>query len=130
VINLPVAKHHSLSTLTLVMTNWIGAVGGGRWSLHQDIHRTIVDLAQFFRPTVTLIDATRILLRNGPSGGSPSDVEIKKTLILSDDPVAADAAATRLFGLDPKSIGFISLAEQANLGKAAPEAVKNQQVVL
>ena len=56
-INLPVAKHHSLTTLTLGMKNWIGSVGGSRWSLHQDINQTIVDLAQFFKPTITLIDA-------------------------------------------------------------------------
>jgi len=130
VINLPVAKHHSLSSLTLGMKNWIGAVGGSRWSLHQDIHQTIVDLAQFFRPTVTLIDATRILVNNGPSGGSPSDVEAKNTLILSDDPVAADAAGARLFGLDPRSIGFIRLGEQANLGTAAPDGLERKRLAL
>jgi uncharacterized protein (DUF362 family) len=56
-INLPVAKHHSLSTLTLGMKSWIGGVGGRRSALHQDIHQSTVDLAQFFKPTVTLIDA-------------------------------------------------------------------------
>ena len=98
VINLPVAKHHILSSLTLGMKNWIGAVGGRRWSLHGDIHENIVDLAQFFKPTVTLIDATRFMTRNGPSGGSNSDVAKRNTLILSDDPVAADAKAAMLFG--------------------------------
>ena len=44
-INLPVAKHHSLSSLTLGMKNWIGGVAGSRWSLHQDINQSIVDLA-------------------------------------------------------------------------------------
>ncbi len=130
VINLPVAKHHSLSSLTLGMKNWIGGVGGSRWSLHQDIHQSIVDLARFFRPTITLIDATRILVRNGPSGGSPSDVETKNTLILTDDPVAGDAEAARLFNLDPKKIGFIRLAEKWNLGTADPLALERKQVVL
>jgi uncharacterized protein (DUF362 family) len=115
-INLPIAKHHSLSTLTLGMKNWIGAVGGGRWSLHQDIHRTVVDLAQFFKPTVTLIDAVRILTANGPSGGSTADVEVKNTLILSNDPVAADGAAAMLFDRKPEEIGFIRLAQKQGLG--------------
>jgi uncharacterized protein (DUF362 family) len=115
-INLPVAKHHSLSRLTLGMKNWIGGVGGSRWSLHQDINRSIVDLAQFFKPTVTLIDAVRIMTRNGPSGGSISDVQVKNTLILSDDPVAADARAALLFGRDPHKIGFIRLAQKQGLG--------------
>jgi uncharacterized protein (DUF362 family) len=116
VINLPVAKHHILSSLTLGMKNWIGAVGGKRWSLHQDIHQNIVDMAHFFRPTVTLIDATRIMARNGPSGGSRSDVIEKNTLILSDDPVAADAKASLLFGKRPEDIGFIRLGQKWGLG--------------
>ncbi len=116
VINLPVAKHHILSSLTLGMKNWFGAVGGRRGTLHRDIHPNIVDLAQFFNPTLTLIDATRIMTRNGPSGGSTSDVAKKNTLILSDDPVAADAKASLLFGKRPKDIGYIRLAEKRGLG--------------
>jgi len=98
VINLPVAKDHILSSLTLGMKNWFGAIGGRRGSLHRDIHPNIVDLAQFFKPSITLIDAIRIMTRNGPSGGSTSDIVKKNTLILSDDPVAADAKASLLFG--------------------------------
>jgi len=115
-INLPVAKVHGLSDLTLGMKNWIGAVGGRRYALHQDIHQTIVDLAQFFRPTVTLIDATRIMTRNGPSGGSMADVAVMNRLILSNDPVAADARAAGLFGYAPDDIGFIRLGKKWQLG--------------
>ena len=116
VINLPVAKVHSLSGLTLGMKNWIGAVGGRRSALHQDIHLTIVDLAQFFNPTITLIDATRIMVANGPSGGSRSDVAVSNRLILSDDPVAADAKAAGLFNFRPQDICFIGLGEKWGLG--------------
>jgi uncharacterized protein (DUF362 family) len=130
VINLPVAKHHSLSTLTLGMKNWIGAVGGSRWSLHQDIHQTVVDLAQFFKPTVTLIDATRILTRNGPSGGSPSDVVAKNRLILSNDPVAADAKAAYLFDAQPEKIGYIRLAEKQGLGTYSLEKLDQRKVTV
>ena len=115
-INLPVAKHHSLSTLTLGMKNWIGGVGGRRSALHQDIHQSTVDLAQFFKPTVTLIDATRIMTRNGPSGGSLSDVAEKKTLILSDDPVAADARASQKIKKNPENLEFIRLGKKWGLG--------------
>jgi uncharacterized protein (DUF362 family) len=115
-INLPVAKHHSLSVLTLGMKNWIGGVGGRRNSLHQDIHQTVVDLAQFFKPTVTLIDAVRIMTRNGPSGGSVNDVITKNTIILSNDPVAADAMGAHLFDRQPEQIGFIRLGQKWGLG--------------
>jgi uncharacterized protein (DUF362 family) len=115
-INLPVAKVHGLSDLTLGMKNWIGAVGGRRYALHQDIHQTIVDLAQFFRPTITLIDATRVMTQNGPSGGSMADVAVMNRLILSNDPVAADARAAGMFGYAPDDIGFIRLAKKWQLG--------------
>ncbi|HDZ27815.1 MAG TPA: DUF362 domain-containing protein [Candidatus Aminicenantes bacterium] len=116
VINLPVAKDHILSSLTLGMKNWFGAIGGRRGSLHRDIHPNIVDLAQFFKPSITLIDAIRIMTRNGPSGGSTSDIVKKNTLILSDDPVAADAKASLLFGKRPQDIGYIRLAKKWGLG--------------
>ncbi len=116
VINLPVAKDHILCSQTAGMKNWFGAIGGRRGSLHKEIHPTIVDLVQFFKPAVTLIDATRIMTRNGPSGGSTSDVVTKNTLILSDDPVAADGKAALLLGKEPQNIGYIKLAQKRGLG--------------
>ena len=130
VINLPIAKHHGLSTLTLGIKNWIGGVGGRRYALHQDIHQTIVDLAQFFKPTVTLIDATRIMITNGPSGGSLSDVAVKNTLILSDDQVAADAVAAELFDINPADLGFIGLGEKWGLGTSDLSKLNRKKVIV
>lgn len=130
VINLPIAKHHSLSGLSLGMKNWIGAVGGRRNALHQDIHQVVVDLAQYFKPTLTLIDAIRIMVRNGPSGGRESDVAVKNRLVLSNDPVAADAQATTLFGIKPESIGFIRLSEKWGLGTTDIASLNPRQVTL
>lgn len=129
-INLPIAKHHSLSGLTLGMKNWIGGVDGSRWSLHQDINHSIVDLANFFQPTVTLIDAIRIMTKNGPSGGSTSYVSVKNILILSDDPVAADAKAALLFNRKPQDLGFIRMAQQQGLGTHDFGKLDQQKVVL
>lgn len=130
IINLPVAKVHGLSVLTLGMKNWIGGVGGRRSALHQDIHQSIVDLAQFFRPQLTLIDAIRILTANGPSGGSPSDVKIENRLILSNDMVAADTRAARLFGKTPEDVAFIHLGNKWGLGSSDLERLDRQSVVL
>lgn len=116
IINVPVLKHHSLTGITGAMKNWIGAVGGSRWVLHQDIHQSIVDLAGFFRPAVTLVDATRILTRNGPSGGDLKAVTRLNRVILSNDQVAADARAAVLFGRIPGEIHYIRLAAEEGLG--------------
>jgi uncharacterized protein (DUF362 family) len=129
-INLPIAKEHGLSTLTLGIKNWIGGVGGRRYALHQDIHQSIIDLAQFFKPTATLIDATKILVSNGPSGGSLSDVMVKNTLILSDDQVAADALAAGLFGLNAGDIGFIRLGQKWGLGASDVPEHNRKKVVI
>jgi uncharacterized protein (DUF362 family) len=115
-INIPVAKHHTLTTVTLGMKNWIGGIGGKRGTLHKDINQVIVDLANFFKPTLTLIDATRIMIRNGPSGGTSSDVIPKNTLILSDDQVAADARACLLFDRRAEDVAFIKLAQGEGVG--------------
>ena len=119
-INLPVAKSHGLTRLTLGMKNWIGAVGGRRGALHQDIHQSVVDLARFFQPTLIVVDAMRIMVRNGPSGGRISDVEAKNTIITGADQVAVDAAAAPLFGLRPSDVGYLVLAEKQGLGLKDP----------
>jgi len=91
IINIPIAKHHSLTGATLGMKNWYGILGGPRHQLHQKIHQSLVDLADFVRPTLTIIDCYRVLVRNGPTGGNLDDVALKKTLAAGTDPVALDA---------------------------------------
>ncbi|UCD88704.1 MAG: DUF362 domain-containing protein [Desulfobacterales bacterium] len=130
IINLPVAKTHILSTLTLGMKNWIGGVDGNRWMLHNNIHESIVDLSQFFRPTITVIDAIRIMARNGPRNGNLEDVAEKNTLILSNDPVAADARATLMFNLKPVQIGYIWLGQKWGLGTYDAEKLVYKKVVV
>jgi uncharacterized protein (DUF362 family) len=116
-INMPIVKHHSLTHITCGMKNWFGVLGGARNRLHQKIDLSIADLADFFRPTLVVVDATRVLVRNGPVGGNPSDVEIHDTVIVSTDQVAADSYACRFLGLEPENIGHIAEAGKRGLGK-------------
>jgi len=118
VINLPVAKHHDLTGATLGFKNWYGMLGGLRMRLHQRIHESLADLAAFLRPTLTVVDAYRVLMRNGPSGGSTEDVALRKTVIAGTDPVAVDAYAARAFwGLDAGSLRYLELAAERGLGE-------------
>ena len=116
-INVPVAKHHSLSRLTLGMKNIMGVIGGHRGEIHFSIGQRLADLNTVLRPTLTVIDATRILLRNGPVGGNLADVKTLDTLMASTDPVAADAYATTLFDLKPEDIASTCAAYKAGLGE-------------
>lgn len=129
-INMPVAKNHGLTRLSMGMKNWIGAVGGSRGTLHQDINQSIVDLAFFFQPTLVVMDATRIMVKNGPSGGRLADVEVKNTVIAGTDQVAVDAAAVPLFNLFPDEIGYLLLAEKQGLGKIDPGPEKLLEIMV
>jgi uncharacterized protein (DUF362 family) len=116
-INVPVAKHHGLARLTLGMKNVMGVIGGKRGEIHQSIGQRLADLNTVIRPKLTVIDATRIMLRNGPVGGNLADVKILDTLMASADPVAADAYATTLFDLKPDVIDSTRDAYKAGLGE-------------
>jgi len=112
-INVPVAKHHGLSRLTLGFKNIMGSIGGNRGDLHKDIGQKLSDLYWARPSTLTIIDATRILLRHGPQGGDLADVEVRDTVIASADPVAADVRAAALFGLKPNDIPWLGPAAKA-----------------
>jgi uncharacterized protein (DUF362 family) len=117
-INFPVAKSHDLTGVTLGMKNWYGILGGGRNRLHQRIHESLADLAAAMRPTLTLIDAYRVLIRNGPTGGSLSDVLLKKTLVAGTDPVALDAYVAKAYwDLNASQLRYLQLAQDRGLGR-------------
>ena len=117
IINLPIAKHHALTGATLGMKNWYGILGGERNRLHQQIHQSLVDLASFMLPTLTMMDCYRVLLRNGPTGGNLEDVATKKTLVAGTDPVAIDAYVAKAYwNLDPVHMPYLAMAAARGLG--------------
>jgi uncharacterized protein (DUF362 family) len=129
VINVPVAKQHSLTGVTLGMKNWYGILGGQRHRLHQRIHESLADLAEFMRPTLTIIDAYRVLIRNGPVGGSLGDVELRKTMIAGTDPVALDAYAAQTFwDLDVDRMRYLIIAENRRLGTRDLQKVRTKVI--
>lgn len=118
-INLPIAKHHELSGVTLGMKNWYGILGGERNRLHQQIHQSLADLASFMLPTLTIMDCYRILLRNGPTGGNLEDVATKKTLVAGTDPVAIDAYVAKAYwDLEADRLPYLQMAAARGLGTA------------
>ncbi len=116
-INVPVAKHHGLSKLTLGLKNSMGVLGGNRGNMHHNLGQKLADLATVIQPKLTVIDATRILLRNGPQGGDLDDVKVLDTLVASADPVACDAFATTLFNMQPAEIASTVAAYKMGLGE-------------
>ena len=131
IINLPIAKHHSLTGCTLSMKNFYGIIGGQRSRLHQRINESLVDLTAFAKPTLTIVDAYRVLMRGGPTGGSLGDVEFKKTVLAGTDPVALDSyAAKAFFDLDYQRLPFLRIAQARGLGKMNFEEARTKVVAV
>jgi len=116
VINVPIAKVHGTSVLTLGMKNWMGVMGGYRGRIHQRIDACLVDMARTVRPALVVLDAVRILVANGPTGGDLADVRLLNTVAVGRDQVAVDAFGSTLFGLKEDALGFVRLGHQAGLG--------------
>ena len=129
-INMPIAKDHSISRITLGFKNIMGLLGGDRGDLHNKFMTKIVDVNLGVVPSLTIIDAYRILLKNGPSGGNLADVAEKKTMIASTDRVAADAYAATLFDMDSKDIEYLKIAADRGLGKMDLAKVKMKEISL
>lgn len=91
VIGVSPIKDHNLCRASMTTKNWYGLLGGRRNQFHQDIHGIIADLALMLRPTFVVLDATRVLFRSGPTGGSLGDVKAGHTIVASRDSLAADA---------------------------------------
>jgi uncharacterized protein (DUF362 family) len=68
------------------------------------------------KPTLTILDAVRILTANGPQGGNLSDVKKLDTVIVGSDQVAIDSFGATLFGMKGSDLGYVRLAAQAGLG--------------
>ena len=113
----PVKDHHR-SGASMIMKNWYGLLGGRRNIFHQDIHTIIKELAMMIKPTLVVLDGTTTMMRNGPTGGSLSDLKETRTMIVSTDQVAADAFGATLLDKTVDELAFIKKAEAMQLGTA------------
>ncbi|OQA04650.1 MAG: hypothetical protein BWY66_02943 [bacterium ADurb.Bin374] len=130
VINVPIAKHHGMATVTLGLKNLMGIMGGTRGNLHENFAQKIIDITMHILPTLTIIDAYRTLMAHGPSGGNPDDVKLAKTLIMSPCTVTADVTALPLFGHTLDAIPYLKEAVARGLAKNDIAALQPKKIVL
>lgn len=116
-INVPVAKHHSSAGLTLGMKNLMGITGDNRSKWHWKLHEAISDINMAVKTHLTIIDATNIMLQNGPTGGRKEYLKRLDRIIVSSNIASADAEAAGLFNIQPDSIGYIRKAREKKIGK-------------
>ena len=115
-INIPVLKHHGGASVTICMKNLMGNVWDRRFYHGNDLHQCITDYTTHRKPDLNIVDAYRVMMRNGPRGRSLEDVVTMEAQVISTDMVAADAASTLMFGLQPKEVGHIRLGQEMGIG--------------
>lgn len=123
VINVPIAKHHSLARLSLGIKNLLGVITRPN-QMHRNLGQRAADLASLVRPSLTVVDAVRILTAHGPTGGSLNDVKQTNTIIASHDMVSADAWAATLFDKTGADIPYVKAAADMGLGTLALDEVR------
>jgi uncharacterized protein (DUF362 family) len=117
-------KHHHRSGASMTMKNWYGLLGGRRNIFHQDINTIIAELAMMVRPTLVILDGTQVMMTNGPTGGSISDLRRADTLIASCDMVAADSYGCSLLGLKVPHLPYLRKAQEAGAGTTDYQSLK------
>jgi uncharacterized protein (DUF362 family) len=111
-------KDHQRAGASMTLKNLYGFLGGRRNVFHQDINGIITELSQLLKPTLVVLDGTMTMMTNGPTGGSLSDLKDTGTLVVSTDPVAADAVGVELLGRTLADVPYILMAEKAGAGTA------------
>ncbi len=117
IISIPIAKHHGSTGLTMSIKNAMGMAGGQRSLLHEGIHQNIVDLNRMIVPHLVILDAIRILVRNGPQGGDIKDTKITNTIIAGVDRVAIDSYGATLFNIKGEDLEYLRNAYKAGIGE-------------
>ncbi len=128
-IDVPIAKDHNLAKLTLGMKNLMGLIRN-RSAMHRNLGQRLADLASRFQPTLTVVDAVRVLTAHGPTGGSLEDVRKLDTVIVTPDVVAADSYAATLFGMKPEDLAYVRAATEMGLGRSDLANLKIEEIAI
>jgi len=129
-INVPVLKNHSSSKLSISMKNLMGAVWDRGYWHKNDLHQCMADFTTYCKPALNIVDAYNVMMKNGPRGVSTADVAQMKSLLISKDIVAIDAASAKLFGLEPSSVNHIKYASEMNLGQMDLSKLNIKRIIL
>lgn len=116
-INVPILKNHGSARLTVAMKNLMGIIWDRKFWHRNNLSQCIADFVSYRKPDLNIVDAYRVMLRNGPRGVSRADVSTMKYLILSDDIVAADASAAKIFGTSAEKVPHIKIAGESGYGQ-------------
>jgi uncharacterized protein (DUF362 family) len=127
-INVPILKNHGGAQLTISMKNLMGIVWDRRYWHRNGLQECIADFATYRKPDLNVVDAYRVMKRNGPRGTSIEDTILMQSLMLSADMVTADAAACKVWGMEPKDVAHIRMASENGAGNMNLEGLKINRI--
>jgi len=130
-INIPILKNHASTKLTISMKNLMGVVWDRGYWHRNNLHQCIADYCTFAKkPMLNIVDAYYVMKQNGPRGVSSADISLMKSQIISTDIVAADAAAAKLFGMEPSDVGYIKIANSMKIGTMDLAKLNIKRIIL
>lgn len=115
IVNVPIAKHHSLARATLGVKNLMGLLGGSRGEWHRRLPEATLALQSLLKPAVTILDAGRVLMAHGPQGGRVEDVREVGAIAASADAFAIEAFGAEILGARPEEVPLLRLARERGL---------------
>lgn len=129
-INVPILKHHASTTITIAMKNLMGVVWDRRFWHRNDLHQCIADFCLYRKPDLNIVDAYRVMTQNGPRGTSEADVTMMRSILVSSDIVAVDAAGALMLGHQPEDIAHLRIADEMNIGNIKLDELNIKRVIL
>lgn len=119
-INMPTAKSHSATGVSLGIKNLMGLIWDRGYLHRVNLHRAIAELATVIKPDLTVVDATRALTSGGPGG--PGKTVILNKVVAGTDPVAVDSYTVGITQWYRKSftgtqVKYIKAAADLDLGE-------------
>lgn len=119
IINLCKLKTHGMMAMTGGAKNMFGAIPGTvkpeyhfRFPDPMDFARMIVDLDEYFKPRLTIVDAVDCMEGNGPGSGTPRHMG---AVLASESPHKADLLCAKLIGLGPEGAPTLKAALERGL---------------
>jgi uncharacterized protein (DUF362 family) len=129
IINVPILKHHGGARMTSAMKNLMGTIWDRRYYHRNDLHQCIADFSTIAKkPTLNIVDAYNVMMRNGPRGRGTGDLATKKFLLASTDIVAVDVAASSILGAELSDIHYIKAASELGSGNANLKQLKIERI--
>lgn len=125
-INFPILKHHSITKITMGLKNMMGLVWDRGYFHRTDLNQAIAELTAFRKPNLIILDATRGIINNGPTG--PGTIHEWNQVVFGVDPVAVDVYGANLFGLKPTEVDYLSAAAKLGVGEIDIQKLRIEKV--